>query len=355
MSGVGQLTQMVAATLAQWQQGDPTMYEQDLAPTRASYGTADPHEIAHTLDAFCATHLGAHISGSVFYASSQADVSGVQLTDSRRVVVKAHLPQWPLTFLTAVYQVQHQLFARNFPCPQPLLGPTPLGQGYAVVEELVDAGSFADARDPAIRRSLAQTLAHLVELTRDLREVPGLRPGLLSRIPLGALWPQPHSPIFDFARSAAGAEWIDQEAAQARAVIGKSEGEHVLGHTDWSVQNCRFAEGAICVVYDWDSLALDLETTIVGEAARGFTMNWLVPEPPPLPSPEGARAFVEDYEAARGKRFTLAEWTAVSAAATYALAYGARLEHSLDPDGRNFPPGSARALLAACGAAYLRR
>jgi hypothetical protein len=355
MSGVGQLSEMVAATFAQWQQGDPTIYEQDRARARAIYGTADPHEIAQTLDAFCATHLGAYISGSVFYASSQADVSGVQLTDGRRVVVKAHLPDWPLTFLTAAYQVQHRLFARNFPCPQPLLGPMPLGQGYAVVEELVDAGSFADARDPAVRRSLAQTLARLVELTRDLQAVPGLRPGLLSRIPPGALWPQPHSPIFDFERTAAGAEWIDQQASQARVVLQNSTGEQVIGHNDWSVQNCRFAEGTIGVVYDWDSLALDLETTIVGEAARGFTMNWLVPEPPPRPGPEEARAFVEDYEAARGKRFTLAEWTALAAAATYALAYGARMEQSLHPDNRDFPTGSARALLATYGAAYLRR
>ena len=348
------LGDVIATMFAQWERDDPLLGAQQHAREHAMYGSADPQMIAHTVDAFCAAHLGAHIGDAYFYVSSQAGVSGVRLTDGRRVVVKAHQPEWPPAFLAAVNQVQRHLFAHGFPCPQPLLGPTRLGLGHAVVEELVDAGAFADARHPAIRRALAQTLAQLVALTRDLRGVPGLRPGLLSRIPSGTLWPRPHSPIFDFERTAAGAEWIDHLAAQARAAVEQSSGELVIGHCDWSIQNCRFQSHAIAVIYDWDSLALDRETTIVGEAARGFTMNWLVPDPPPRPSPDEARAFVQDYEVARGQPFSQTEWAAISAAATYALAYGARIEHSLQPNLIAFPRGSARALLAAHGAAYLR-
>ena len=42
--------------------------------------------------------------------------------------------------LAAVHSVQGTLFRAGFPCPEPRVGPTALGNGFAVVESLVDAG-----------------------------------------------------------------------------------------------------------------------------------------------------------------------------------------------------------------------
>jgi hypothetical protein len=339
---------VIAAEFAEWDLRPAALLERE----RAMYGSADAEEIAHQIDAFCATHLGSHIETYMFYTSSQSGVSGVLLADGRRVVLKAHTPTWPLDFLRAVHRVQGYLAAHDFPCPRPLLAPARLGYGYATVEEFVDEGGYADAHQPAIRRTMAATLAHLIRATQRLRKWEGLRPVPL---PPGALWPAPHSPIFDFAATTAGAEWIDHLAAAAREILACRTGTMVIGHTDWSTQNCRFLGETLRVVYDWDSLTCDKETTIVAQAATTFPMNWLLMEPPVAPSPEEARAFVAEYEAVRGARFTGAEWEDLAAAATYALAYSARLEHSLDPTGKEFPVGGGRARLAAYGVEFLRR
>src|SRR5689334_15102220 len=66
-----------------------------------------------------------------------------------------------------------------------------------------------------------------------------------------ALYPQPHSPIFDFAATAAGAEWIDDFARRALA-HDTLHAPPVLGHGDWRVEHLRFDSGRIVVSFDWD-------------------------------------------------------------------------------------------------------
>jgi len=351
--GQAKLAAVIAATYATWEEW-PSSYAALLGRERSMYGTADPLEIAGLVNALCADRLGAAVAAGLFYASSQGGVCGLVLADGRRVVVKAHAPTWTRPALAAVAHVQRCLAARGFPCPRPLLGPTILGRGYATVEELVGQGGEGDGHRPTVRRALAHTLARLVRSARDLRDTAGLRPGTLAALPPGALWPAPHSPIFDLAATARGAGWIDRLAAEARDTLARSSGAVVVGHTDWGVQNCHFVGHTLSVVYDWDSLVRDRETTIVAQAAANFPFHWSLPTPPPGPSAEEARAFIAEYEAACGVPFTAREWVEM-AAATYALAYSARLEHSLQPQTTDFAPGGGRARLAHYGDAFLRR
>lgn len=334
------------------------MRDRGIDRERLIYGASDPEEIAHAVDSFCAAALGARIDAYLFFAVSQGDVSGLELADGRRVVVKAHTPAWTPVFLDAAHRVQRRLADGGFPCPRPILGPTRLGHGYATVEELVDDGDDADAHAPAVRHAMATTLARLVAATRDLTDAPGLGAALRSRMPFrrpdDGVWPEPHSPIFDFAATTAGAEWIDRIAARAKAALADGAGEEVIGHTDWSAQNCRFMGHALRVVYDWDSLMLDKEPIIVAGAAMTFPFNWRLPGPRVAPSPDEARAFIAEYEEARGAPFTAAERETLAAAATYSLAYGARIEHSLRPDQTDVPAGGARARLALYGDAFLQ-
>src|SRR5436309_12562615 len=69
----------------------------------------------------------------------------------------------------------------------------------------------------------------------------------------GPLWPEPHSVLFDFAATAAGAEWIDDIARAAREVRHRDAGDTVVGHHDWTTAQVRFRELRATVVYDWDS------------------------------------------------------------------------------------------------------
>lgn len=294
---------------------------------RHTFTGTGPESVAAAVDAFCREHLGSPVGGGVFFDASVGTVIGVELADGRRVVVKAHLPgNVPPRFLDAVQTVQRRLAGDGFPCPEPLLGPRPLELGTAVVETLLDRGAAPDAHDPALRRLLARGLADLVERCRDLTHLDALAEHAMVAS-AGALWPTPHDRRFDFAGTSAGAAWIDAIATRALALRDGVEAPLVVGHSDWRAQHVRVADGALTAVYDWDSLRLETEHECVGSAAHAFTMNWETREPR-LPSPDEARAFVAEYEEARGRPLTEAERRGAFAALVYTMSYAARCEHS---------------------------
>jgi hypothetical protein len=346
MPGMGAV---IAAQFAQW---DLTM-PGSLQLEHSIYGTADPEAIARTVDAFCATHLGAGIGAYLFYRSSIGSVSGVRLLDGRGVVVKAHPPVQPVAYLAAMHHVQRHLTQRAFPCPPVVLGPTPLGSGGAVVEGLVDEGAYRHAHDPAIRRIMAEMLARLVYLTGELGNVPGLEMQGVQRRSPNDLWPIPHSALFDFEATEAGAEWIDRFAREARQRLQRDQSAWVIGHMDWSIKHFRFLGDAVRVIYDWDSLRVVREADMVGALSSTFTYTEHL-DAPRWPRDDEARAFAREYEAARGCPFSAAEWDAISAAGTYTRAYCARCEHAVAPRDVEFAPGSSRDMLQRYGGADLR-
>lgn len=295
---------------------------------QAAFGTTEPAAIAAEIERFARDELGSSIGEPMFFESSVGSVFGIRLADGREVVIKVHQPHEPLEYLNAVHIVCCHLNESGFPCPRPLLAPTPLALGHGTVEELRVDGDWVDAHDPAVRGTMAELLAELAVVASDLVDLPGLRPGLLSRVDEGRLWPRPHSAIFDFEASSSGAEWIDELALQARHALLQPAGKRVVGHVDWSVKHFRFRDGDVSAVYDWDSLAVEREPVVVGQAARAFTFTWRIPVRL-APSLDESRAFLSEYESARGVPFTSAERETAGAAAVYALAYTARCEHSL--------------------------
>ena len=312
------------------------------ASTRAIFGTTDAVEIRRRVDAFCAGRLGSRALRYFHCAVSVGAAFGVELTDGRRVLVKAHPLERSSAFLQAAHRVQAHVSAQGFPAPRPLAEPGPLPPGLATAEEWVDDGAPADAHRPEIRRALAAALARLIELGEPFRGEAALAEGF-SILRGARLPPAPHSPIFDFDATSAGAEWIDALAAEARARLLTSPGRLVVGHGDWSIKHFRFEGADVRVVYDWDSVTLAPEAFLVGTAAAHFTS-----EPPDWRAPacEESVAFVAEYEDARRKPFTAAERAAVQAAIVFGTAYTSRCEHALDPGGAP-PPHSFRAALAA--------
>src|SRR5258708_814151 len=316
------------------------------------FGLTDPHQIAYLIDTFCQEELGAAVADYLFYESSIGAVCGVRLVDGRRVVVKVHQSSCSLDFLKAVVRVQHYLVNHGYPCTKPLLDPRPLAYGIATTEEFDDEGAYHQAYDPIIRRSMAEMLAWLIQLTRTPEAIPGVQPAALDlRLPAGVVWPTPHSKLFNFEATATGAEWIDEIARKAQEIKLRGAGQLVLGHTDWGVKHFRYVGERIHVIYDWDSLAFEKEPIIVGHASGYFTYTEFFGESR-QPTNEEACAFVADYEAARGKPFTHEEHQTLKAAKIYGLAYGARCEHALNPRETTYPEGSCRSLLARYRSLY---
>jgi hypothetical protein len=317
---------VVAAELAKWNVS---------AVEAAVFGTEDPDGIAAIVSSFCELALGARPAGGLFYRGSSGCALGLRLDSGDDVVLKAYQERWTAPFLVAVQVVQGIAAAGGIPCPAPLKPPRPLpGRGNFVLVEthLPDPGMRAP-RSEAARRVSAAGLARQIGICAVAGEAQAKE---LALHPLrgveGRLYPEPHSPLFDFEGTARGAEWIDALAAEAKMTREPEEFSRLIAHTDWSARNVRLDDERLLAVYDWDSLALVAETTAVGQAA----VTWPVTSEPggsTFPSLADIVAYVEDYEAAARTRLSPAEWRAVGAAAAWVLAYTARCEHALESRG----------------------
>jgi aminoglycoside phosphotransferase (APT) family kinase protein len=186
-----------------------------------------------------------------------------------------------------------------------------------------------------VRAALGRGLWQIVAACRPLVATSTLPAHLLTELPAGALWPTPHSRLFEFGRTAPEAGWIDDVARAARDVA--SAGERVIAHADWRAEHLRFIDDRIVVAYDWDSLAVGPEPALVGSCAHAFTADWSHGHRAQAPSVDEARELVAAYEEARGRGFDLTERAACAAAFAYACAYTARCSHALGVDEREVP------------------
>jgi len=304
------------------------------AVERAVFGTAAPEEISRFLTSFCERETGASVTGGLFYRASAGCAAGVALDSGDRVVVKAYQPRWTGGFLTAVAEVQSHLARAGFPCAEPLSGPVPLSSytaGLATLERYLADPGMTPLKGPVDRKAAANGLARQIQLSRHL-DVQALKTHPLATAS-GGLYPAPHSPLFDFDATAAGAEWIDEMARQAAQLRASDSSAPLPAHTDWCARNIRVRDGRLIGAFDWDSLSLVPETTAVGQAAA----TWPVTSEPGgsvFPDANEVAAFATDYEAARGGTLTRLQRHAVAGAALWVLAYTARCEHALETTGQ---------------------
>ena len=319
------------------------------------FGTGDPAEMAAIVDRFCRDELGAETEEGLFYGASSGCVLGVRLRDGGEVVIKAYQQRWQAPYLRAVQSFQAHAVGRGLPCATPLRGPTALVPGrphQAMVESVLADPGLRPFSTAAERRVSAAGLARLIAVCRELPVAPELADHPLRRLSDG-LYGEPHSPLFDFAATAEGAEWIDEIARRALLQREADGRPPVVAHADWSARNVRLDERRLLAVYDWDSLALVPESTAVGQAAA----TWSVTADPggtEFPALRDIIAFMADYEGAAGNRLDETQRRAAGAAAAYALAYTARCEHALEVTGRARPDQhAAHDRLADAGSALL--
>jgi hypothetical protein len=320
---IAPLASVIGAHLAEWESAHVE---------HAVYGTDVAGSIAAILDAFSRDALGTSITGALFHESSIGAVTGVQLDDGRRVVIKAHQPGRTLACLEEIARLEAHLASRGLFAPKIIAGPVPLGRGHAIVEDYVE-GELADGHQPAIRSALAEGLYAIVEACRPLVDGSSLA---IECLP-ASLWPTPHSKLFDFEATSRGAEWIDAIARSARVEVESAPeaGDLVIGHADWRVEHVRFKGGRPVVAFDWDSLQKRREASLVGAVAHAFCADWSRNETiAPAPTLEEARAFVAAYEGARRRPFERKERRLLAGSFAYACSYTARCGHALGHDER---------------------
>lgn len=281
-----------------------------------AFGHTDATRIRSSVDAFCRRSLGAGVAQVRFCSSSLSLVFGLRLEDGRSVAVKAHMPTVAPSFLESMSEVQSHLHSRGFPCPEPLLPPTPLEAGLATVDALVVGGRKASPASSASRRSAAERLADLVRLASGLKGV--------DRLTSAHPWPIDLERWAGFFPADPAARWVQDLARKAWAQGPRSAGRIVVGHGDWARYNMRFKpDGSLRVVFDWESLAREREPWMVGRAAA-FAVFGRARDS--VATPKQVRAFVDAYEGRRDAPFTAAERSALSATTAYLIALQARVE-----------------------------
>src|SRR5436190_2096159 len=250
-----------------------------------------------------------------FVDASIGALFGIELADGGQVALKVHQARVSEADLDAMQSVQRHLVDVGFPCPRPVVPPTPFLGRIATGEEWRDEGESVDVVDDEHRAVMAAHLARQIELCSDL---PSTR--VLTWVPDDEhLWPTPHNALFDF--DAPGGEWIDEIARAAKA--RNRAGPRVLAHQDWTTKHFRWHGLEPSVVYDWDALFTDNESISVGAAAVTHTYPNVVREPW-AGAVDTTIAFLDAYEQAR--RLAPETRRAAEAHAVYSVAYGARCE-----------------------------
>ncbi len=229
---------------------------------------------------------------------------------------------------------------QGFPCPKVILPVTERNGLKFLIEEYNDAGRRADGHLSKDRRLMALLLYRMMALSKRYDGLASVPNDTLVQVP-GSVWPKPHNVYFDFEATRQGAEWIDEAGARFKPVVDAMEDGDVLAHMDWSAKHLRIDNESVSVTYDWDSVARVTETRAVGAAAAVFTYSQYINKPN-RPELNQSKAFIADYEAARGAKFSAVERDQIYACMVYTAAYGARCEHAIDHSG---PGEEARTFL----------
>jgi hypothetical protein len=339
---VAPLGDVIQEALASWSQTPVEL---------AIFETAEPAAIAHVFERFCREQLGVGVRGALFYQSSIGAVAGLELEDGRRVVLKAYQPDRTRERLEEVVRLQSYLSRHGGLAAAVLAGPEPLASGWGVVEHYVEHGRTRDGHTLAVRNALAVSLHAISAQLASFVEASRLTSQLFSQLAPGALWPKPHSKIFDFEATQAGAEEIDALGTLALQRMTPA-GRLVLGHCDWRAEHVRFEGDQPVAAFDWDSLCKEREPTLVGFIAHAFCADWTRSDYAQAPTLDEARAFVAAYEAARGAPFERDERALCGAAFAYSVGYTSRCGHAFGKRERDVP-GTFHHLLASHGEGLL--
>ncbi len=284
-------------------------------------GDRSHEEVERWVEELTLAQLGVQPSGAMFVKKSVSAVFAIVLESGEPAVLKLFNRGFEHAELAAMHHCLNVATAHGYPVPRQRSEVFEAGDGvFGAYYSYLD-GDQHDAHDPSVRRELARSLAELNALLAPLDNAglppaPGHQEGL---------WPPPQRIWEQSERDDDDMRFIDEHGRAAQLVIKKSKLARSVTHLDWGVKNIRFRDERVCAVYDSDSLHAASEAECVGRAAAQFTAQW---EMPALltPTPAEARAFVDEYQAARGRKFSRAERAVAAAAARYVVAHVARLE-----------------------------
>ena len=294
-------------------------YKADLATVVGDRGF---EEVERWIDELTQAELGVSPNGALFAKKSVGAVFGIVLESGEPAVLKLFNRSLSHSELSAMHRCLAVAASNGFPVARQRseifeANPGLFGAFYGYLD-----GAHRNPHEPPVRRELANSLAELNALLAplDTSELP-LSPGRQE-----ALWPAPQRIWETREIDDEDGRFIAAHGRAAQLALKKSKLPLLAMHLDWGVKNIRFRDDAVCAVFDSDSVHAASEAECVGRAAAQFTAQWDIPAVL-TPSADEAQAFVDEYQSARGRKFSRAERALAAAAARYSVAQAARLEH----------------------------
>lgn len=286
------------------------------------------------LSAWCVQQFGVEPVRELLSRQQASRVTGVELADGRRVVVKQRHDDNGRAAVCV--EAQRALAELGFPCPRPLTEVT-FHDGQAVhAEEWCPGGDVRIGDDPTTAAAFGRLFAVAQAATESVPAVAPLpNPPWIdwsADIAFPQLWWQQ-----DWVRTAPMPEIIWWSVDRLRRRLRSCELPPTLGHADWETQNIRWSGGEAWVVHDWDSLAWLPEAALVGAAAGSFASNGA----PTLAPIESSATFLAEYQAGRGRTFGREEIEIAWAASLWPAIFNARTQLMYD-----LPPVALRAVEA---------
>ncbi|HEY8789959.1 MAG TPA: phosphotransferase [Actinopolymorphaceae bacterium] len=274
-------------------------------------------------DDWCRRELGSEPVDVLFASGQMSTVTGLELADGRRVVVKARPDEAGRA--TSCVRMQTSLSDAGMPVARPLTRARYF-DGLAVhAEEWRPGGEMRRGDDEEHARASGRWLAYFTELTESYIgtvEPPPTNPVWVDWHRGSGLWPS-YEPFDLRALSVPMPPELDVILKRARYRLTATELPEILGHADWETQNLRWSSAEyIHTVHDWDSLAWLPEAAIVGAASGAFASA----ETPTLAPVASSAAFIDEYQHARRRRFDVEEVEIAWAASVYPAAHNSRGE-----------------------------
>ena len=271
------------------------------------------------MPSWCAEHLGRAPVEVLFTATQISAVIGVRLSDGSRVVVKAREDDGRVASCVAA---QSQLAERGFPCARPLTAAVRIGSLAVHAEEYRDDGDILADDSPEVGARYGAVFARLMTALQEVALAPPLpNPRWVRWDHTGdGLWPA--IDVLDTQDQSAVPSFVVETAMRARRRLLAAELPRVLGHADFEAQNLRWHGQQVHTVHDWDSLAWQPESALVGAASGVFPRPPGVP--PSLASIESSEAFLASYQHARQRSFSVEEQQIAWAASLWPAAHNAR-------------------------------
>jgi hypothetical protein len=292
------------------------------------------------LASWCQENLGSAARQILFRAGHLSAVRGVRLADGREVVVKVRRisPR-----IAACVEVQRNLHASGFPCPEPIAGPSafaPPSSFLATAEEYVPGGAQLDPATADRPALFAKVLSDMVDIglaTSMSAKSRWVTTALDPPHPWAwpdprALWPVPDDLDADL-NVEKGPEWLDELGMRVHSTmlsLATSMPPVVVAHADFDSENIRWTGTAnsrrenqkkVHVVHDWDSVAALPEPVIAGLASSVFTMTG---DAGTEATVEESELFLDAYRASRVLEWSVEEVTVAWAAGLWVRAFDAK-------------------------------